>query len=535
MGDFITMKFTKHTFLMLGLASVFSIAWIGDGMAKRWDCTSKPSAGQYCKNSGNHQICPFGCYCPGGEKRALGDDYDANSFCSDSSKGNQWPYQDSGIYHCPSSHPKSLGSQTSISGCYYEAQNNDGTIKVYYNEEKNIEEGYYLPSNTWNPVKKCKDGYYCPGGKFVASRTNDVGLKKCTGEMNPNDAQTKCVITCPVGKYLKKNTETCSNCPDDQYCPGGGPWEKKNSDQGLGTCPEGKVPNDNGTSCEIQANCTVGTYLPKNSETCAECPDGNTVCKGGKFGVAAIDQGLTECGKAPYPNSIPNASKTDCVACPAGKEPDENHANCVDKRMFIMPGKYLPANATEPGVDCLGTKKYCPGGKFYKKSVEQGRYDCPFNADASEDHKSCKLKLTAKQLEQGSTASGQCWKKTDPEDYKYCIYGVRFLDEEDMYAELANQTALDKQACESLGNGCAWTDTGCVCYSAEDTTDNAEDTTDSNANTSNSNNDNTVYFMKTAEGVFAPVNGRPDDLCGGGYWSYSEEHGYIQVKCWRRR
>lgn len=418
MGDFITMKFTKNTFLMLGMASIFSITWIGDGMALRTDCTSNPPSGKYCKNAGNQQSCPPGCYCPGGEKRALGTDYDANGFCN-GANGDQWPYRDSGIYHCPSYYNSTSGGASSVTSCYNAAHN------LWYRADLSCSAGKYLPANS-ETCADCPSGYVCPGISQRGASASDQGKNQCTGGMTADDAKAKCVITCPAGKYLKKNTETCSNCPDDQYCPGGGPWEKKNSDQGLGTCPEGKVPNDNGTSCEIQVNCAVGTYLPKNSETCAECPDGNTVCKGGKFGVAAIDQGLTECGKAPYPNSVPNASKTDCVACPAGKEPDEDHATCVDAKIHVNAGEYLRANTTTP-ISCSGlVKKFCPGGSFYKKSVDQGKYDCPFNSNANANNTACELKLTKKQMVNGISGKGECWLKTDPEDYKFCIYGIRF-------------------------------------------------------------------------------------------------------------
>ena len=29
-------------------------------------------------------------------------------------------------------------------------------------------------------------------------------------------------------------------------------------------------------------------------------------------------------------------------------------------------------------------------------------------------------------MKNGISGNGECWKKTDPDDYRYCIYGMRF-------------------------------------------------------------------------------------------------------------
>lgn len=364
------MKFTKNTFLILGMASIFSIAWIGDGIA-RVDCTKKPDAGKYCQNAGKHISCPPGCYCPGGSKSATGTNTDINDFCSNKVTTSESWFASSAVFLCPDSHPESVGGAASQDNCYYVANNNGSDIKVYYNEKKTIAPGYYLPKGTWNPVKPCDgDNTICPGGYFTASRTADVGKEECALGLKPNTEKTKCI-----------------------------------------------------TPSEETIHCIRGEYLPANSESCAECPDGYYCPNEKDYPInRAVSQGNERCTG----NKVPNDRKDDCVPCSSGKEPDEDHATCVDAKIHVDPGQYLRANSTNP-ISCSGSvKKFCPGGSFYKKSVDQGKYDCPFNSNANSANTACELKLTKKQMVNGVSGNGECWLKTDPEDYKLCIYGARF-------------------------------------------------------------------------------------------------------------
>ena len=190
--------------------------------------------------------------------------------------------------------------------------------------------------------------------------------------------------------------------------------------------------------------CIQGSFLPANSKDCAECLDG-FVCPGAlgennkplnkpgeyapdlpiKQGIYYPDEICTEA------DEIVNRTKSGCTSCGAGKKANEQHTECVDAEIEVEPGKYLPANRVEP-VNCTGAKKFCPGGWFMKKEIEQGRYDCPFNSTpkkinpTSPGFDGCDLNLTQEQMKNGISGNGECWKKTDPDDYRYCIYGMRF-------------------------------------------------------------------------------------------------------------
>lgn len=329
------MKFTKNTFLILGMASIFSIAWIGDGMAVR-NCTQNPPAGKYCKKQGSQKKCPAGCYCPGGVKTAVGDNdsYEGKvtTHCSSKTASVEGYLNERGVYYCPSERPNSNEQSKSIYDCYNEAGEN-------YTDNEPIQQKLRLR---------------CPDGKV------------------PNAEHTGCIE------------------PDDQ---------------------------------EETVHCIRGEYLPANSESCAECPDGYYCPNEKDYPInRAVSQGNERCTG----NKVPNDRKDDCVPCSSGKEPDEDHATCVDAKIHVDPGQYLRANSTDP-ISCSGSvKKFCPGGSFYKKSVDQGRYDCPFNSNANSTNTACELKLTKKQMVNGVSGNGECWLKTDPEDYKLCIYGARF-------------------------------------------------------------------------------------------------------------
>ncbi len=349
------MKFTKNTFLILGMASIFSIAWIGDGMA------ADAPAGKFRKNGANYDCRP-GCYCLGGANVTTTKDLKKACENRDLNVVSKFP----GVNLCPENFPRSKAKAESIFDCYNESGEN------------------YL------------DTY----------------------------------ISCPVGKYLPKNSAQCADCLDGYRCPGIR-MNRTNPDADIRLikCPTGKVANAEHTDCiepddqEQTVHCIRGEYLPANSESCAECPDGYYCPNEKDYPInRAVSQGNERCTG----NKVPNDRKDDCVPCSSGKEPDEDHATCVDAKIHVDPGQYLRANSTDP-ISCSGSvKKFCPGGSFYKKSVDQGKYDCPFNSNANSTNTACELKLTKKQMVNGVSGNGECWLKTDPEDYKLCIYGARF-------------------------------------------------------------------------------------------------------------
>lgn len=504
------MKFTKHTFLMLGLASMFSLC-IVDMASGASDCKSAPTAGLYCEKKNKKPSCPRGCYCPGGYKKAVdnGDGYTklVTSHCSAKTASVKAALEASGVFYCPDDYPLSGYGASQKWHChdsnqvYYSSTPycNTTTTKTKpgkfcaLNVQHACPEGCYCPGNgnyytastEQNVTNSCKDsteyGTEMGGGAFRCPKDTPYSYSgaKSASECYKIDTYTSCA----EGKYLPEGAEKSSDakpCLPGYYCPGvrmtKSPVGKDvglrkcaadkipNAAQtGCESCPDGKVPNSEQTACEEPPiECAIGTYLPENSTSesdCTKCPEGY-YCPGGQYPKRVFDQGYYRCPPEGGEGDVPNSQRTGCVSCPAGKEPDEDHATCVDKKTFVAPGWYFKENSVEP-VPCTGAKKFCPGGKFYKKSVEQGRYDCPFNSNANSAHSGCSVKLTQEQMKNGVSGKGNCWKITDPEDYKYCIYGVRFLENEEVLDEMYGT----QQGCEA--SGCIWKMTNgsgsCVC------------------------------------------------------------------------
>lgn len=351
------------------------------------------------KNSNGCEPCPKGekDYCPGGTFKPKTIDDQGLSQCSSSQKAN-------------SNH----------SGCENKAIN--VTCKA----------GQYLQAGM-TYCTPCRDRYYCLGGSFTTASI-DQGLKSCTNNSKPNAAKTACVITCKAGQYLPGKAASCRSCKDRYYCPGGTYFASPNvlaynRDQGLLSCPSNKVPNKDKTACEFQKNvhdakpvdsqpvengpetfnCSVGQYLPAKAKNCQQCKSGY-YCAGGDYAYADIDQGAAQ--------------------CPAGFHPNEAQTECekdLPNEVTCTAGFYLPSKTMEC-KKCTNSKRYCPGGKTFKKAdFDQGIYNCPTTSVANDDKSACVLKLSKSFLQYGSnekaSLSEQCWANTDSAKYKICLFG----------------------------------------------------------------------------------------------------------------
>ena len=381
------MKFTKHTFLMLGLASVLSLGQQRASYATYCDKNHSVSAGNVCLNTAVHQCRP-GCYCTGGYVSSQTVSVsDFKTGCA--ARWSSWNNHSGGWTLCPADFPNSAEKTSTINDCYVE----------------------------------------------VGGATYKYGLTK----------------KCPEGKYLPKGSWECASCSEkddlafDKYCPGTDTVRFSNSiDQCIKTCQTGYMANSDKTGCEKipkKRACPKGTYVPRQQDTCELCPEG-FVCPYDKEYI--VEDNWKDEGKL-YPdqacgpdsenpdrtNMIANRERDGCTECGKGYKPNSTYTECVDAEIEVEPGKYLLANRVEP-VPCSGAKKFCPGGWFWKKEIEQGRYDCPFNSTPKKINRDspgfdgCDLNLTQEQMKNGISGNGECWKKTDPADYRYCIYGMRF-------------------------------------------------------------------------------------------------------------
>ena len=381
-----------------------SVFCTGAAFAKSGTCSN----GQFLFST-KCRTCPAGCYCTGGNTETMSLDPDnkikasvLESYCKGESDscpqgkanggeayGACGRHNNAKLFRCPRDYAYSAAGATSITSCYAKCNGQP----LYYEQ------------------KSCKSGEYRPKG------TND-----------------------------------CKPCPDDgkSYCTGVSNFYRTcdgaSSDQGKSTCDidNGKVPNSTRTACvdkkcaageelkdgkcvSIKIHCIAGEYLPANSESCAACPSGK-VCLGGDFDKRSIDQG--DDGTCDG-NNIINSKGSGCTPCPAGTAPNENHTVCSETAIHVDPGYYLRPNSAEP-TSCAnaGARKYCPGGDYKKGPSAAGIFDCPFNG-TSEDHITCNVSITEEQMQYGPAGKNaplesQCWLRTDPDDYRTCIFGTRF-------------------------------------------------------------------------------------------------------------
>lgn len=333
-----------------------------------------------------------------------------------------------------------------IEGCYCTGPGiyqGAGYLQRCDTENKQIRFGAITHSSGWNNVYTCPKDYKFskPGAKSDAD---------CFAECGGNPVYYK-KKSCKSGEYRPKGTNDCKSCPDDgkSYCTGVSNFyptcDGAGSDQGKSTCDinNGKVPNSTRTGCldkqcgageelkggkcvKSKINCIAGTYLPANSESCAACPSGK-LCLGGDFDKQPIDQG--DDGKCDS-DSIINSKGSACIKCEAGTAPNATQTACTEAAIHVEPGYYLPANKVTP-TKCSGARKYCPGGDYKKGITDVGIFECPFSGRANADGTACNVTISKEQMQYGPVGKNaplesQCWLRTDPDDYRTCIFGTRF-------------------------------------------------------------------------------------------------------------
>ena len=335
--------------------------------------------------------CRQGCYCSG-SSNSVGS-HNVNKACDEhwsSSNGAWTDLHNGGVWLCPDDFPYSDSGKSTKGSCYTYTENDDVHQKVFY-------------GTSWPIVNP---GFYAPGGVF------------------------------PTGDNIK-------SCPEGYVCYGSNSFTYSKNDQGLSTCPSGQKPNSEKTACEEVKNtitCATGAYLPAGAETCEACLSGY-VCLGstklqseGWYKTDGVDQGLllpkdacTSTHGFDNEHYVANAYGNGCDKCPIGTKANADHTECVAAPIKISAGYYLPANSVQQ-QSCNNPKKFCPGGEFWKSSVDQGQYDCPFTGtSASSNYQRCTVTLSSEQLKFGVLGNNgsQCWSKTDPEDFQYCVLGLR--------------------------------------------------------------------------------------------------------------
>ena len=112
--------------------------------------------------------------------------------------------------------------------------------------------GTFLPANTLG-CRACPTGATCPGGEYYFNADTYNGLKltrivgvannACANNLPPrwNAIFTPNVHTCSLGYYMPANTDDCVVCPANSYCPGGTYTFNETVSQGITPCPAGTV------------------------------------------------------------------------------------------------------------------------------------------------------------------------------------------------------------------------------------------------------------------------------------------------------
>ena len=477
------MKFTKHTFLMLGLASMFSVSGIDAAFATA--CNKKNvAAGKFCHAGGAESDCRPGCYCLGANKEKGVNNGQVDKACEGKWSSPKSELNRVGVQYCPDAFPNSASGAKKETDCYYI---NPSGKKIYY-QKHTCPAGDYLPKNS-DTCKGCGDiytvssGKYCPGiSDIYPSKTSDQGIQTCPSGQVPTATLKACVASttvtpttiapatiapttvtpttiapatiapatiapttiapatiapatiapikhCDIGTYLPANSGDCAACTEN-ICAGG-TFTVTTYDQGLGQrCVAPEKPNHRTGKCDRDMiTCISGTYLPANSPLgteCSPCPNGK-LCLGGTFEIMrSIDQGADGTCQG---DTIISSSGKECIACEFGKKPNSTHTACVSTgSTTVNPGYFLPKGSTE-SKKCTSTSKYCPGGTFDPStSRDQGQFDCPTGSRATDDKSACAVTLTKKQMMYGINGTGgrysenavQCWTKTGA-DYKACM------------------------------------------------------------------------------------------------------------------
>lgn len=315
---------------------------------------------------------------------------------------------------------------------------------------------------------QCYD-YDINGKKMYYKYVNGAGT---SADPKPCDSTANCT-ECPEGKYVKAKTNWCSPCPSGKICRGGWFLPHMTADNGISDkdshgCVAGMNgeywDNTQGKCVECpwseqfyystkestsvnkcyallggtkklyykKVSCPAGKYLPKgngynnqnNSNGCVTCPGDDTVnyCPGvsNKYPNLSNNQGLVPCPN----NQVPSSDHKTCQNSSGGGNGGDTPPSGSE---FDCPaGTYLPAygNGCQ---DCTNIHKYCPGGRCKVSSTDQCIYDCPPNAVASSNWKTCDVKLSQVKMKFGPNGTStklqdQCWLKTDIKDYVKCEF-----------------------------------------------------------------------------------------------------------------
>ena len=173
----------------------------------------------------------------------------------------------------------------------------------------------------------------CVAGKF----SNALGL----------DAEADC-RPCAVGKSSIAGAVECVECVPGEDCF---------------RCPAGEMLDSSGTGCEI---CEPGSYSPRTSNYCHDCPHGKI----------SVVQGAVECDLCPRGNFSSELGSTICFECGTLQYSPDDRGSCVD-----CPNGTLP---NHEGPYCA----LCPAGTV-RTSGQSSCVDCGEGKYSADDRATC--------------------------------------------------------------------------------------------------------------------------------------------------
>ena len=339
------MKLDNRIFLMLGIASVFSLNNFAAMCVTYNDCTQPSNEGTYCQRRGfNHKKCPVGCYCQGHSKSAIGDDLHNALANICLNKNPTWPQQQkmasANISLCPADRPYSDNGISNSSECSLNSIiSYDASTYSYVPSSSGL--GQYCSYKKNSCTVSCPAGCYCTGSKYSAVQTSDFLNNICNGTTSPNSDTTTIlnnagIHTCPAG-YRKGGTGAkaiteCKNASGVSYTPsnnkpnlghtyngdgltvvsgdnhGDGNGDTNPRDPaGYKTCNNGYYWD--GFDCKL---CVAGNYcLGASYSTSVTTPRGMNPCPSGEYSGV----GASECKKCVEDYGLGYTSTSDHTGC----------------------------------------------------------------------------------------------------------------------------------------------------------------------------------------------------------------------------
>ena len=350
------MKLNNRIFLMLGMASMFSLNNFAAMAAK--GCAGI-AAGKYCFTEDDKVNCPGGCFCVSMANvdavkniSGLGNKTAVKNACGNHYTGVRQQLQDRGVYYCPSEWPLSDPQAKGEYDCYKKKSTGNG--KLHY-KIKHCDAGTYLPKDTDanGSCKQCTRTNYCEGGDFYPSAKQDLGIKKCPNGYTSNKGATsvtKCYQTNANGTNTfytpetpqNNNNGSVNNFSGTTKTPGGSNspaiftegGNNNNNNNNNNSYQEAVLPNNFSQQepytitphdPEDYRTCNDGYYWKGSSKSCAMCKAGFYCLSASYSTDLSSDSGLNPCADGYYSGT----GASQCTKCATGETSNENHTGCI--------------------------------------------------------------------------------------------------------------------------------------------------------------------------------------------------------------